>query len=289
MLFRSNLDGLIAIANEHLNCSILPREVSISVMNRIIVFACRHQAQIDDEILKKLLDVHVQEVNECDSTHFNATILKSIAYRGIAMMPHLGVAKQSEYLFQAEQYARHAEGKNKIEHLIKIDNLYTCLQTMAKWQMSVKNFAKAEEYLRELCKLDPTDSVGHSELGLFLHRLEHFTEAATCFDHAARLGPPAVGMNIYFRAKCLERIGLHHEAASLLHEASTIDEEALSPLLDLFLFYKNSDNAKAQTIAHKIMSSSVFLDQLAEDELQDLQNTLNGQFKKIVYEQQPTS
>lgn len=163
----------------------------------------------------------------------------------------------------------------EIEKIIYIDNLNTCLQSLAKWHTHQQDFQKAEACLREICKLDPFDSVGYSEMGLLLNRLERFEEAKNYFENAVKLGPPGVGMNIYFQAKCLEKIGKTEEAVKLLKKASNIDKNAVSPLLDLFNYYRNINNIEMLKIAKSILASAILSEQLEPHELQNFQDVIN--------------
>ncbi len=278
------LDNLAKMAHDYLKNPILSSDFSIALFNRIIVFAYRHKANIDSHSLQKFLTIHIEEVNRHPSTDFRDSISKSIAYRGIAMAHELGREKQEEFLSLAERYARSAQDQNTIDHLIKVDNLYTCLQSLAKWHMHAKDFTLAETYLREMCDLDPYDCVGYCELGLFLNKRERYAEAADCFIKGAKLGPPGVGMNTYFYAKCFEALSQHQKALAALEQACLLDDEAVSPLLDLFFYYKDTDAEKANAIAKKIVASSSLMEQLDETEATQLQQHLTNQLNKVFYE-----
>src|SRR5262249_2251073 len=158
-----NLDRLVFLAKEALQIQGLPIKLLILILNRIIVFTYRHHVSIDDTQLNHFLSMHISHLNDYQSKTFSDSILISTAYRGIAMAHDLGNSKQEEYLFLAENYARNAAYQNKIERLIMIDNLCTCLQTLSKWYEFKKEFINAENCLREFCEIDPYDSVGYCE------------------------------------------------------------------------------------------------------------------------------
>ncbi len=264
------LDGLIAIANK----LPLEPECNIRVLNRIIVFFYRYAAHAEKSVIKKLLDAHISEVNTYQVTTTREAILKSMAYRGIAMASDLGEKKQAAFLSFAEEHARNITPQGRIEEIAVSDNLYTCLQSVAKWHIYQKNYTEAEKCLEEVCKLDPFDFVGYCEMAMFLSRLDRFSEANFYFEKAAVLGPPGVGMNTYFQAKCLEKISRNNEAILTLQKASAIDPNAVSPLLDLFYYYKNNNSNKFKEIAKKIMVSATLVEQLNPDELYEIKNVL---------------
>ena len=124
---------------------------------------------------------------------------------------------------------------------------------MSKWHLYNKNLLEAERYLCELIVIDPHDSTGFSELGFFYVNEESFEKAANCFMKAIELGPPGAGMNAYYYAKCLEKLGKEQDAITYLFESTKLDEQALSPWLDLMgHFINQKQNDKAQQIANHI-------------------------------------
>lgn len=265
------LDTLIAIASESLQADKSPRKILIILLNRIIVFIYRHRVSMDAVILKHFLDTHISHLNDYQLKTFSDSILLSTAYRGIAMAYNLGHSKQNEYLSLAEKYARNTNYQNKIEYLIRIDNLCTCLQTLSKWYVGKNEVIKAENCLREICELDPYDSVGYCEMGLLLNKLGRYDEAEKYFHNATTLGPPGVGMNTYFRAKCIEQVSSISNAIPVLKNACFLDKNAISPLLDLFHHYKNNNNfVEAKNIAIRILESSMLVEQLDKDELTEI-------------------
>ena len=153
-----------------------------------------------------------------------------------------------------------------------IDNLCTCLLSVAKWNIQVENYTKAEALFSEICELDPFDSVGYCEMGVLLHRVNRFSDAAYYFKKAALLGPPGVGMNTYFQAKCLEQISSQEKFVSVLHQAAEIDKNAISPLLDLFHYYKDQCPSNSKNIAKKILSSPILKKQLTQHEINNLES-----------------
>jgi tetratricopeptide (TPR) repeat protein len=247
-------------------------EFELTLFNKIVVYFYRHKAQATNGEVMHLLNKYINQLSKFSGVDFSSNILRSICYRGVAMADELGLSKQEEFLNLAENYARTIRYNNELERLITIDNLCTCLLSLAKWNIQQENYTKAEALLSEICKLDPFDSVGYCEMGLLLYRLNRFSEAIKYFENATLLGPPGVGMSTYFQAKCFEKMSLSNEFVSALHKASEIDKNAVSPLLDLFDFYKMEFLSKAKDIAKKILSSAVLREQLTQQEINALES-----------------
>jgi len=266
-----NINTLIEFSQEAMYEKRFDKKLNLLLLNRIIVLVHRHHALINPETLTQVLSQHILDINNYQPNSLNDYILLSIIYRGIAMASSIGEDKQEMYLFCAENYARNLVPQAKWQQLVVIDNLCTCLQTLSKWHLSKNRFTQAETCLREMCELDPYDSAGYCEMGMLLGRLERHKEAEEYFRKAAELGPPGVGMNTYFRAKCIEKTTSISEADPILRQAYHFDKNAISPLLDLFYHYKNNHNqTELQKIISTILSSPVLVDQLTEQELAEI-------------------
>lgn len=134
------------------------------------------------------------------------------------------------------------------------------------------HFEAAKSNLTEMIKLDPYDSTAYGELGFFLLDQNCIDEAAVNFARAAQLGPPAVGMHTYYYAKSLQLLGNHEAAVSALYEVTKIDNEALSPWLDLIeynLEIKEMD--KAKEIITNVLKNPTYRSQLEADEISQLE------------------
>ena len=121
-----------------------------------------------------------------DSYKYNLLISK--VYRGLAMIVDQGFTKQNHLLEKAEYHARSSKGRADSEKIVVEDNLYTCLQTIAKWKMAQNKVQEAQAHLHEMVTIDPYDSTGHSELAFFLMKLEDYQEASSYFIKAVQLG-----------------------------------------------------------------------------------------------------
>lgn len=261
------------LANEVLSSTNLSKRVQVLVLNYVIVAAYRFRIKLPyDNCLKicceKLIDLLKSKI-EYD---FGTLIRASVAYRGLAMVEELNLDLRSQFLNQAELIARNINISNQLDELIAKENLYTCLQSQAKWNQQFNHFEAAKSNLTEMIKLDPYDSTGYGELGFFLLDQNCIDEAAVNFARAAQLGPPAVGMHTYYYAKSLQLLGNHEAAVSALYEVTKIDNEALSPWLDLIeynLEIKEMD--KAKEIITNVLKSPTYRSQLEADEISQLE------------------
>jgi len=240
----------------------------IILLNQIVVHHYRHQRKSKNDfkvfsLSKLLLDL----IMKFEDNKFINTFLCSVSYRGLAMASDFGYDLQESFLNKAEELARNIQCKTEVEKIAAADNLFTCLQTISKWNMHNNKISTAEKYMKEMIEIDPYDSTGHSEIGFLYVNTENYENAAYHFMKAMELGPPGSGMNTYYYAKCLERLGREKEAITYLYEATKLDEEGLSPWLDLMNYFidkKNQD--KASQIANHIFNTPILFEQLEDDE-----------------------
>ena len=200
-------------------------------------------------------------------------LYSSIAYRGLSMVTEFGQGIQMSLLAKAEIIARNIKATSTFEKIVAAENLYTCLQTLSKWHLSINDLKMAENYLLEMIKIDQQDSTGYSELGFVYIKKEAYIHAVAQFKRAIVLGPPGAGMNAYYCAKCNEQLGNNTEAISYLYQSTNLDKQAVSPWLDLmnyFIHKKQLD--KAREIAAHIYQSTILTEQLEDDEIITVQN-----------------
>jgi len=247
-----------------------------SRLNQIVVNFYRHQENTfyQNEILE-LAKYFLTLIAKFNEPYFMHIFYSSIAYRGIAMVHPFGQERQEEFLTKAEQLARNLKGNTELEKMVAADNLYTCLQTMSKWQFHRKKTKESENYLLEMISIDPYDSIAYSELGFFYIKTESYENAVTQFKKALDLGPPGTGMNAYYYAKCLEKLGDEPNAVAMLYQSAEIDSQALSPWLDLMNYFGNKgQHHKAIEIANHINKTPILMEQLEEDEAIIIQNLI---------------
>lgn len=240
----------------------------IRLLNQIIVNFYKYQKQDSDInkiffLSKTLLEI----ILKIENNDFLNMLDCSIAYRGLSMVTEFDHETQESFLSKAETMARNLPAKTEREIIIAKDNLFPCVQTLAKWTLTKKEIKKAEHYLQEMTTLDPYDSTGYSELGFFYFKIEDYDKAAIHFLKAITLGPPGTGMNAYYYAKTLEQLGKENEAVTYFYESTKLDPQAISPWLDLMNYYISQNQDKKVTeIANHIYTTSNLLEQLEDDE-----------------------
>ena len=157
---------------------------------------------------------------------------------------------------------------SSLEQILAKENLYTLLQTISKWNASSGKIKQAEYNFQEMINLDLHDSTAYSGYAFLLFDEKRYLEASIYFKLAYYQGPPAVGMNLYYYAQCLELSGHNkREIVNILYEVTEIDTDALSPWLDIFQYAKNiNDMNQTKKIAVKILSNTTLYEQLTTNE-----------------------
>jgi tetratricopeptide (TPR) repeat protein len=251
--------------------------LKILIYTRLIVCAYRHANDLDStkKVLfyaKQLLEI-IQKANE---SNFNLQLITACAYRGLAMVKEYNKLQKQSFIENAEMISRNLISNKYLERILLKENLYTCLQTLSKWNQSIQNNIKAVDNIQEMISIDPYDSTAYTELGLIYMKDKKFSLAAENFKLAVEQGPPAVGMNNYFCAKSLQNQGHEKEAIVKLYETTLIDVEAISPWLDILKFnidIKNKTNTLQ--VAKYIFSKKNLKEQLDNDELSKIKSIIN--------------
>lgn len=267
---------LVRLVKKALRTDDLSTRIKILALNFFIVLIYRFGMKLDDRNLLKESYVALElSARKQSAYNFGDKIRESVAYRGLAMITEVGKDKQNQFLKDAELIARNIKGNNSLEKLILKENLYTCLQSLAKWNIYHNQLDFAYSNLTEMISLDPFDSTAYAEMGFFLFQQNVFKEASSYFKKAISLGPPAVGMHTYYYAKCLQELGKKN-AAYYLHQAAAIDKEAISPWLDLIDHYLGSKEIiEATKIAKRILKIKKYREQLEKDETTALKKMIS--------------
>lgn len=272
-----NLDGLLSLTSKIALDNKVEPWLACLILNRFVVCAYRHQQ--DDQYKKhaqKFADILLNRVKTMDNRSTLSCLVSSLVYRGIAMVEEWGNFFQEQLINQAMDFAYNVPAKTELECLVVKDNLFPCLQSMAKWHMLNSRPELAEKNLSELLKLDPYDSTGFSEMGIFMLKRDRFEEAVVQLKQAIQLGPPGVGMNTYFYAKALQASGKQSDAITALYTVTEMDQEAISPWLDLFDYHLHIQSIEeARHIVKHIFSTPALYDQLEENELVKLQTVFS--------------
>lgn len=193
------------------------------------------------------------------------------------MIEYYGTSRQNLHLKKAENYARKLEPINEYENLIAKENLYTLLQTLSKWNFFLGNDIVAEKSLIEMCELDPLDSRAFSEYGLYLYKKKRFVKAEQYFSKAIELGPPSIGMNLYFLIKTKEALGVSKfDLISLLLQVIEIDPCTISPWIDIIEFYiEQGEKELCRNFVCKMFNNPQLKDQLNEQEVEKYSSFFN--------------
>ncbi len=262
-----SIHELLELADIYLNNTQIVIHEKIKLLNQIVVYFNRYQKEPSlTEKVSELSKILLSLINELDMSVFENMLCASVAYRGLAMENQFGTDLQFEFLNRAEQFAKTIKPQSEFENIVAAENLYTCSQTISKWYMS-RDLKSAENYLQQLISLDPYDSTGFSELGFFYINSDSYEMAAKYFLKAIDLGPPGTGMNTYYYAKCLEKLGNLKDAIVYLQKSTLLDNEAISPWLDLLvIFNKQNQASETKKIATHIFNTNYLFDQLEDDE-----------------------
>lgn len=273
-----DVDSLIALSNTFINNHKTTIREKISLLNSIIVYFYRYQkAASNSQKPLECAHVLIELLDVLEGDSFINKLYSSIAYRGLAMVSEFSENQRTLLLERAEDIARNLTGSNEQEQAVAYENLYTCLQSISKWRQHLNDFASAETSLLEMITLDQYDSTGFSELGFLHQKMDKIVNARDNFARALELGPPATSMNAYYYAKCLEQTGQLEESIQYLYKSAELDEQAVSPWLDLLDYFSGRDSHNSETIkiANHIYGTAVLREQLEEHEIKHIQNIIN--------------
>jgi len=274
---KPDLSELVSLINRILPSKNITQRFKLLALNKLIVnyfrYVCQNQSIIVIEryvqiAYKKLSDFHIKDSQD--------SLLIAYICRGLAMSSTLTEQEKRLLLEKSEKLSRSLFSDIIIENIVYKENLYTTLQTMAKYALYHNKADIAISRLHEMINLDPFDSTAYSELGLLLFEQENYAEAIQMFHQARTLGPPGVGMNFYYEAKCHEFLGNMIKYVSLLESTTRIDPFAISPWLDLLDYYKNTaQNDMILKISKLILNQEILMEQLTTEEQQELLNYAN--------------
>jgi len=273
-----DIKKLESLVNQILNDRLeIDERLTMRILNRFIVVSCRLKVKLKDNsliakvtaVLKKLIDRF-----ECENNY--DLIRLSYIYRGIPMSPVFDQKQKSEFLLQSGEMARDVTPKNEIEKILSEENYYTLLQTMSKWYSHLGKLDKAVESLEEMMIIDPFDVTAYTEFGFLLFKQEKYQQAADMFYKGCELGPPGVGMNLYFYAVCFQKQGVEKKALDNFYKNTEIDPAAISPWLAIYDIEKANGNAKkAKKIAAHLLGSEILRKQLSEDETEEFNRIID--------------
>ena len=207
-------------------------------------------------------------MNRIKNVNYEEAIRFSFAWRGMAMLPYLNNSLVDQYLNEAENFGKKAVIFSAgIDSIVANENLFTCNQTLSKWFKKINQGKKAFEALDKMIALDPYDSVGYAEMA-FLHLSEEdYFSAEFYFSKAVLLGPPSVGMHLFYQGYCLRKMNKFFDAEQCFLRAIDVDSAALSPYLALYDLYAEIKNKKGKKeISQIIISNKKLFFQLSQSE-----------------------
>ena len=268
-----NLTKLIALNDEYINDDNTSYVVKLKLLNYLNVNYYRHKNFLDrDYNITAYTEKFLNLVRSEQHTKFHDKFYTSIAFRGLAMATELGEPEQNQLISQAERLAREI----RYENIATKENLYTCLQTLSKWFFHKNEFITSKSYLEEMISLDPYDTTGYCELGMHYFKRNDFENAAKNFHRALTLGPPAAAMNSYYCAKSLALTGKPDEAFKYYTKCIELDDQALSPYLELIeYFLQEQKTNEARNLAKIVKQTPILFEQLEEYEADNIEKLVN--------------
>jgi tetratricopeptide (TPR) repeat protein len=166
---------------------------------------------------------------------FAALIWESRLERATAYQPFLDgdYARALEALERARDLAHRLPISNKYDRIIRDENVYPVLQSMAKTYLAASDTECALDCLRQVTALDPWDSTGYIDLGNLYFQLERLEEAAASYRMAHSLAPPGAPHAAYLAGEAYRRLGRMAEATHMHLVALEVDPAGMSPRVSL--------------------------------------------------------
>lgn len=249
----------------------LDENLRAHLWNRYLVTQARHaRGRPDSPYAERLAGLLSDYLGKSKPVSFAERVSHSILWRGYAMAKRLDDAGRGRALDESERLALAAEPGSEAERVIKDENLVTLLQTLTKWRGRA-DASQGLACLQTMIRLDPSDSTAYSEIGLVHIKEKRWQAAREAFAAAARLGPPALAMNLFFRGEAEKALSLEAEAEQSWLASARLDRTGLSPRLALMEYYKASGSpAKGAPIRDEILASEPLRSQLDARELEEL-------------------
>lgn len=248
------------------------------LLNAIIVYFFRFQSHsLHKNKILELGELLEKETNKMKYDDFSSVYYASIMYRGLAMVSSYTKQNIDQKIKLSESLARQLTtmALDNLDRVVAKENLYTCLLTVAKWNLMNNHIDYAEKNFLEMLEIDLFDSTAYSELGLLYFNQNKYDKAEKMFCEAVKLGPPGMGLNAYYYAKLLELRGDIENAIYYLQQACKFDKKGISQHLDLLnYFLDKKEYEKVKEIAQYINSKHILKEQLDQKELNLLSNIL---------------
>lgn len=263
-----SLKKLINLNDEYYLRGNIPIDKRIRIINYLIVNYYRHKNCLNEYYdITRYVGVQYILLNTMDLNDADDILINSIGCRGLAMVTGLGARDQEKLLAKAESLAREIAKTNMVSQ----ENLYNCLQTLSKWHLQKGDTINSQKCLKEMISIDPLDSTGYCELGMHFFKSANYQNAYLNYQKAIDLGPPGLAMNSYYCGKSLEMLGKTKEAKEYYQGCIALDDQAISPYLELVSIYTSLNKIDyAKEIVKKIKNTPILYEQLEEDEIKQL-------------------
>ncbi len=252
---------------------------AILPVSRYIVGIFRYRQGADHlRFASKLANNIMAKYESFSSSSLKEVVQVSYGFRAIAMVSQLGLEFVRRSMDKALKIAESLPGETEIEELVAKENIYTCMQSMTKMHLGLKDYSRAESYLQQMISTDPCDPIAYLEFGLFLQKQNRFEEAFLQFDRATNLGPPGMAMNHFFAGQALAAIGRGLDAKARYYRSAELDRTSVSPLLELVKIVKEETGAKSELmqLLQAILNDRERASQLEDDERLDLEQLLTS-------------
>jgi len=260
---------LLRLTKKTLNNTLLSNYWKLNITNRFIVTVNRHnKSQVFSKIAFDLAQSLSHNLEKFRPTNFLENIKLALFYRGFAMAFN-NLSHVYRYLNKSLEISENIQCTTKIEEILKKENLIPVYQTLAKFYLMKKEYESAEIYLKKMIEVDPFDSTGYSELGLFYIHIKNLKKATKQFIEAALLGPPGVGMNWYLAATAFLKQNKMEQSYKYFKKSIDTDPLAISPLLDSIEVCKSLNKEKeAKNSITKLLTIPTLRSQLTSKEIE---------------------
>lgn len=236
--------------------------LKIEIAIRYLVTHIRHIGY-DQHLLKFSKIILKYLANETNNLY--SVTLKSKAYRALPMLSKT-LQEQINYLNKSLEITDKFKANSDLEQLVLDENKFNIILSKAKTYLHHKgysNFAKNE--LIKLIELDPLDSAGYTELGLFHLSMDKKDLALKNLLRALELGPPGEAINAYYIGVLYDDLGNNTKAIAYYQLSAEIDPYSISPLLKMISHSEQNNNNRIKII-DKIYSEPSLKEQLTDDE-----------------------
>lgn len=142
-------------------------------------------------------------------SEFEHNMLVSRTYRCTSFLPFFRENKRQlkREIDLCEHYARIAKPTQAFETELYVDNLYACLESVARAARFLGEHERVTACYEELTRIDPFDSHGWVQRADDASKRGDLESALKYFMHASTLAPPHVEVAWFRAGRCAEQLG----------------------------------------------------------------------------------